>query len=136
MVGPIVLKQQQYNFGITVNSLKKSNSRIFLSLDGVNPMPQSDPTAPSAIISADGSLGRYGINFISDASGYVYIVIENDDGALTLKDPYMFIALSLSASLPMGRAEKQVVGILSVNINKGELKKLFVFDDEEEGEQE
>ena len=129
-----VLNQQQYILGVTVSSRQKSKSRIFLSFDGVNPMQGSDPNAPSAIISSDGNFGRYGINFISNTSGYVYLVIENDDGALTLSDPYLFLANSISTNLPMGRAEKPITGILSVNVNKGYFKKLFVFDDEEGGE--
>lgn len=127
-----VKKQFQYTFGITVESLKKSNSRIFLSFDGVNPMPISDVTAPFSVITADGVGGRFGIDFISDASGYVYLVIENDDGALKLSDPYLFNTNSISANLPMGKAEKPEVGTLSVNANKGHLEKLVVFGSTEE----
>ena len=127
-----VKKQFQYTFGITVESLKKSNSRIFLSFDGVNPMPLSDVTAPFSVITSDGVGGRFGIDFISDTSGYVYLVIENDDGALKLSDPYLFNTNSISANLPMGKAEKPEVGTLSVNANKGHLEKLVVFGSTEE----
>ena len=124
--------QQQYILGITANSSKKSNSRIFLSFDGVNPMNLSDAASPTAIISSDGKSGRYGINFISDTSGYVYLVIENDDGALTFDDPYLFLAKSMSTNLPMGFDKKQKNETLSVNANKGELKELVVFGSEED----
>lgn len=129
-----VIKQLQYTFGITVERLKKSSSRVFLSFDGVNPMAASIDGAPTSIISADGNGGRYGIDFISDASGYVYLVIENDDGALKLSDPYLFNTNSLSTIYPMGMAEKPGVSGLSVNKNKGELKELVVFGSQAEEE--
>ena len=111
-----VKEQTMYTFGITVNSSKMSNSKIFLSTDGVTPMAKSMDNAPTAIISADGKSGRYGINFVSDNTGYVYLVIQNDDGALTLKDPMLFNTVSISTGLPIGRKTMQKTE-LSVNKN-------------------
>ena len=111
-----VKEQTMYTFGITVNSSKMSNSKIFLSTDGVTPMAKSMDNAPTAIISADGKSGRYGINFVSDNTGYVYLVIQNDDGALTLKDPMLFNTVSISTELPIGRKTMQKTE-LSVNKN-------------------
>ena len=111
-----VKEQTMYTFGITVNSSKMSNSKIFLSTDGVTPMAKSMDNAPTAIISADGKSGRYGINFVSDNTGYVYLVIQNDDGALTLKDPMLFNTVSISTEIPIGRKTMQKTE-LSVNKN-------------------
>lgn len=129
-----VKKQYQYTFGITVESLKKSNSRVFLSLDGVNPMAASDVGAPSAVISADGTTRRYGIDFISSADEFIYLVIENDDGALKLSEPYLFTTKSLSTNLSMGYELKPNAAALSVNTDNGELTELVVFGSKAEQE--
>ncbi len=129
-----VKKQYQYTFGLTVESLKKSNSRVFLSLDGVNPMAASDVGAPSAIISSDGTNGRIGIDFISGADEFIYLVIENDDGALKLSEPYLFTTKSLSTNLSMGYELKPNAAALSVNTDNGELTELVVFGSKAEQE--
>ncbi|MBQ3088220.1 MAG: hypothetical protein IJC36_01160 [Clostridia bacterium] len=129
-----VSKQLQYTFGLSIASLKKSNSRVFLSFDGVNPMNPSDVGAPSAIFTSDGKSRRVGIDFISGSEGYIYLVIENDDGSLKLSDPYLFNTASLSTNLAMGMKNKPSAKTLSVNANKGELLKLIVFGSDEEFE--
>ncbi len=93
----------QYTFGVTVKSKKASSSRIFLSFDGVNPMEPSEKENPvSMVISSDGKSARHGLMFVSSRDGYVYIVVENDDGALKLEEPALFRSFSLSTAQPMG----------------------------------
>lgn len=114
----------RYTFGITVNSSKISNSKIYLSFDGETMMSDSNfaQNAPDMCALSNGKTTRYGFEFVSSSNNYIYIVIENDDGALTLEDPYLFKSLSASTVRAMGHSEKPDTS-LSVNSNEG-LKKL------------
>ena len=96
---------QQYTFGITVKSAVSSSSRVFLSFDGATVMPGSDTSAPSPVISADGKTARCAFDFISDSTPFVYLVIQNDDGALQIETPQLFKTYSMSTLLPMGYEE-------------------------------
>ena len=96
---------QQYTFGITVKSAVSSSSRVFLSFDGETVMPGSDTSAPSPVISADGKTARCAFDFISDSAPFVYLVIQNDDGALQIETPQLFKTYSMSTLLPMGYEE-------------------------------
>lgn len=112
----------QYTFGITANSSKKSNSRIFISFDGVNPIAKSTSDAPSSVITSNGKNVRYGYNIVTDASGYIYVVIENNDGSLKFENPTLFKTKSLSTGIDIGREELPKT---SLTVNKGgKLKEL------------
>jgi hypothetical protein len=43
-----VLSSTQYMFGINIESNKKSNSRVFLSYNGIDPIAPSEEGAPLA----------------------------------------------------------------------------------------
>lgn len=86
-----LLPSEQYVFGVELSASKTTNSRIFLSEDGITPMNASAEGATNAVITTNkSSVQRYGYRFLSPAQGYVYIVVENDDGALNIGVPQMF----------------------------------------------
>lgn len=102
----------RYTFAATVSSKKASASRLFLSTDGVSPMEPSDPASGAVMIAkADGKTTRHAFRFVSDRSGYVYLVIQNDDGALQIEAPQLFQTYSLSTALPMGYTEAPETGL-------------------------
>lgn len=102
----------RYTFAATVGSTKQSASRLFLSQDGVAPMEPSDPASGAVMIAkADGTTTRYAFRFVSDRSGYVYLVIQNKDGALQIEAPQLFQTYSLSTAQPMGYAEAPGIGL-------------------------
>ncbi len=110
----------QYTFAATVKGNK--NSKIYLSNDGVTPIGKSDKDSPEAVITASKTETRYAYTFISDKSGYIYIVVENDDGSMMIEDPQIFRTASISTNLPIGLEAKP---LMSLNENKvGKLTEL------------
>ncbi len=119
-----VQKDVFYTFGLdVVKANASSNSRIFVSFDGVNPLPLGVSTAPSSIITGTTKFGRYAYDFVTNSSGYVYVVIENDDGALKISDPTLFLAYRLTKSENKGVAQDPNQSFLTHN---GELAELWV----------
>jgi len=118
-----VTPSTQYTFGINIESLKKSDSRIFLSYNGVDPIAPSEEGAPVAQFKSNGQNGRYSFDFVSDSTGIVYVVIENNDGALKFNEPALFKYATLSMGRYAGKNEP-VDRELSMNKDNEPLKKL------------
>lgn len=113
-----------YTFGVTASGSSSSNSRVFLSFDGVNPMSANDMEALDMVVTPNGEETRYGLQFMSDDSGYVYIVVENGDNTMSLEMPYLFRTYSMSTSRPMGfdKAPDK-----NLSVNTGRMDNLTVF---------
>ncbi len=93
----------RYTFAATLSGKESASSRIFLSFDGINPMEPSDSASGAVMMAkADGETTRHAFRFISNQSGYVYLIIKNDDGAIKLSDVQLFQSYSLSTARPMG----------------------------------
>ena len=112
----------QYTFAATVLGKNGSKSNIMLSFDAKNPLPISEKGAPSANITSNGNSKRYAYSFVTDNSGYLYLLVNNDDGALKVEDVNLFRAYSLSTNIAIG-SENKIQEFLSVNNQQG-LKKL------------
>ena len=118
-----VANSTQYTFGIDFNSSKKSNSRVFLSYDGINPIMPSDDVAVPANIAAEAQNRRYSIEFVTKTTGYIYLVIENNDNSFSLSEPMMFKSYAASSGNLL-ESEEPIDRKLSVNKKIKELIKL------------
>ena len=117
----------QYTFAATVTGKKGSKSNVILSFDGKNPLPISEIGAPAAQIKAESTSKRYAYSFVTDNSGYLYIAVNNNEGAIKLEDVNLFRAYSLSTNVAIGSKTK-IQEYLSVNNVEG-LKKLPLLGD-------
>ena len=111
-----------YTFGVTVNG-NSASSKVFLSFDGVNPMNVNEDEL-DMVITPDGAKTRKGLQFVSDKSGYVYVVVENSDGKMSLEAPYLFRTYSMSTFRPMGFDK---VPDENLSVNTGQMENLPVF---------
>ena len=118
-----LVKSTQYTFGIDFKSTKKSNSRIFLSYDGINPIMPSDTKAVPALIESVGQNRRYSIEFVTNTSGCIYLVIENNDGAFSVDESMLFKSFAVSSGVLLESAEP-IDRTLSVNKKITKLEKL------------
>ena len=118
-----VKKDVFYTLGLTASNQKGSDSCIYVSFDGVNPIPSAMADAPSAVITANKTEQRYGYDFVTDDSGFVYVVIKNDDGALKIKAPNLFFAYQLTKSENKGTKLNPNQPFAAYN---GELSELWV----------
>ena len=92
----------EYTFAATVTSGKAGDS-LQLSLDGTTPMPQSEGAPASSLTFSSGK--REGFHFVSDKSGYVYIIVNNNSGTLKAEDIQLFARRSRSSNREMGRLD-------------------------------
>ena len=92
----------EYTFAATVTSGKAGDS-LQLSLDGTTPMPQSKGAPASSLTFSSGK--REGFHFVSDKSGYVYIIVNNNSGTLKAEDIQLFARRSRSTNREMGRLD-------------------------------
>ena len=113
-----------YTFGVTASGSSSSNSRVFLSFDGVNPMSANDMEALDMVVTPNGEETRYGLQFMSNDSGYIYIVVENSDSTMNLEAPYLFRTYSMSTFRPMGFDK---VPDENLSVNTGRMDNLTVF---------
>ena len=113
----------QYSFGISVKSSKTSSSRVFLSYDGVNPIMPSDEGAECGEIRSLTQNMRYCFNFVSNSTGELYLVVENNDNALKLSEPALFKTTTLSTGRFAG-SDAPISRSLSANKGKENLKDL------------
>lgn len=108
-----------YTIGITAGSSKVSNSKIYLSFDGTNVMPLSEANAPTPVIKADGTRSRrYSYEILTDETGVIYLIVENDDKALQIEDITVFQSLSRSTQLPIGVANDPNVSLYAADTLK------------------
>lgn len=108
-----------YTIGITAGSSKVSNSKIYLSFDGTNVMSLSEADAPEPVIKADGTKSRrYSYEVLTDETGVIYLIVENDDKALQIEDITVFQSLSRSTQLPIGVANDPNVSLYAADTLK------------------
>ncbi len=119
---PVAISSQ-YTFGIDIASKKASKSRLFLSYDGINPIQPSEENSPVAELKAGSKNGRYSFSFVTNTLGYIYIVIENDDSALSFAEPMLFYSYTLSSGR-LVESETPIDRELSVNEGKEKLNKI------------
>ena len=85
-------------------------------------MPSDDAAVP-AKIEANAQNRRYSIEFVTKTTGYIYLVIENNDAAFSLSEPMMFKSYAASSGNLL-ESEEPIDRKLSVNKKIKELIKL------------
>ena len=85
-------------------------------------MPNTSEAVP-ALIEANSQNRRYSVEFVTNNSGYVYLVIENDDNALSISEVMLFKSYAPSSGRLVESAEP-IDRTLSVNNKITKLEKL------------
>ncbi len=91
-----------YTFGVSTagGSLQ---DKLYLSFDGKSAIKMSDSGVNiNPVIYGDSGTKRQAFRFVSDSSGYVYVVFKNISGDMKLNDAMLFRSSSISTGRDMG----------------------------------
>ncbi len=113
-----------YTFASTV--MGSASDEIFVSFDGTQPISCSNPeSTASSVIKCSATETRYGYQFVTDRSGYIYVVMKNNSGTAKFTDVSLFTAYSISTSLDIGLEAAPLTTTTPIT----EIKKLAVGED-------
>ena len=91
----------QYTFAVTAAG-KNPQDKLFLSFNGSSPMLSVVEGVPNAVVTPIATEKRYSFDFVTNSSGFVYLVVQNPGGTLKLSSTQIFRTLSVATQLSLG----------------------------------
>ena len=91
----------QYTFAVTASG-QNPQDKLFLSFNGSSPMLSVVEGVPNAVVTPTAAAKRYSFDFVTNESGFIYLVVQNPGGTLKLSGTQIFRTLSVATQLSLG----------------------------------